>query len=56
MGESDLENSGAAYDRGRLMSENPRSLTIDRAAGVMRLARLGAAAVGMPCARDMESC
>jgi hypothetical protein len=56
MGELEVVNSGAAYDRGRLMSEAPRSLMIEKAAGVTTPARLGPRAVGMPCARDIESC
>jgi hypothetical protein len=37
------------------MSETPRSLTIERAAGVMKPARRGTAGLGVPCARDMNS-
>jgi hypothetical protein len=38
-----------------LMSETPRSLTIDRAAGVMTPARRGTAAGRVPCARDIRA-
>jgi hypothetical protein len=37
------------------MSETPRSLTIDRAAGVMTPARRGTAAGRVPCARDIRA-